>query len=134
MAAEPLSTPLSIAINNSFKYNIFPSNAKIACVKPLDKKTEDKHCISDFRLVSMLNTFWKICKKFAKNLLVFSKEEFFSTFLTAYRKSYNTQHVLITMIKEWKENLDNISWLEQFWLTYLELLTAYHMTYWLQNS
>ena len=29
MAVEPLSTPLSIAINNSFKYNIFPSDAKI---------------------------------------------------------------------------------------------------------
>ena len=35
MAAEPLSTPLSKAINNSFKYNILPSNAKVACVKPL---------------------------------------------------------------------------------------------------
>ena len=46
MAAEPLSTPLSIAINNSFKYNFFPFNAKVACVKPLDKKTENKHCIS----------------------------------------------------------------------------------------
>ena len=30
MAAEPLSTPLSIAINSSFKYNIFSSNAKLA--------------------------------------------------------------------------------------------------------
>ena len=29
MAAEPLSTPLSIAINNSFKYNIFSSNANL---------------------------------------------------------------------------------------------------------
>ena len=48
MAAEPLSTPFSIAINNSFKYNIFPNNAKVTCVKPLDKKTEDKHCISNF--------------------------------------------------------------------------------------
>ena len=48
MAAESLSIPLSIAINNSLKYNIFPSNAKVACVKPLDKKTEDKHCISNF--------------------------------------------------------------------------------------
>ena len=37
IAAEPLSTPLSIAISNSFKYNILPSNAKVACVKPLDK-------------------------------------------------------------------------------------------------
>ena len=60
MAAEPLSTPLSIAINNSFKYNIFPSNAKVACVKPIDKKTEDKRCISNFRPVGILKTFSKI--------------------------------------------------------------------------
>ena len=65
MAAEPLSTPLSIAINNSFKYNIFPSNAKVTCVKTLDKKTEDKHCISNFRPVSILNTFSKIYEMFA---------------------------------------------------------------------
>ena len=47
-AAEPLSIPLSIATNNSFKYNIFPINEKVACVKPLDKKTEGNHCISNF--------------------------------------------------------------------------------------
>ena len=41
VAAEPLSIPLSIAINNSFKCNLFPSNAKVAFVKPLDKKVED---------------------------------------------------------------------------------------------
>ena len=45
MAAESLSTLLSIATNNSFKYNIFPSIAKVPNVKPLDEKTEDKHCI-----------------------------------------------------------------------------------------
>ena len=32
MAAEPLTTAWSVAINNSVKYNSFPSNAKIACV------------------------------------------------------------------------------------------------------
>ena len=95
MAAEPPSTPLSIAINNSFKYNFFPGNAKVACVKPLDKKTEDKHCISNFRPVSILNTFSKIDEMFAKNLLVSNIEEFFSPFLAAYRNSYSTQHVLI---------------------------------------
>ena len=42
IAAEPLDTPLSIAINNSFKHNIFPSNAKIDCVKSLEKKTGKK--------------------------------------------------------------------------------------------
>ena len=38
IAAEPFSTPLSIAISNTFKHNIFPSYAKVARVKPLDKK------------------------------------------------------------------------------------------------
>ena len=107
MAAEPLSTPLSIAINNSFKYNIFLSNAKVTCVKPLDKKTEDKHCISNFRPVSILNTFSNIYEKFAQNLLVSNIEEFLSPFLAAYRKSYSTQYVLIRMVEEWKQNLDN---------------------------
>ena len=31
---------------------------------------------------------------------------FLSPFLAAYRKSYNTQHVLIKMREEWMENLD----------------------------
>ena len=48
ITAEPLSTPLSIAISNSFKDKIFPDNAKVACVKPLDKKTENRHSISNF--------------------------------------------------------------------------------------
>ena len=32
IAAETLNTPLSIAINNSLKQNIFPDNGKVACV------------------------------------------------------------------------------------------------------
>ena len=48
MAIEPLSTPLSRAISNSFKHNIFPDNAKIAFAKLLDKKAKGKHCFSDF--------------------------------------------------------------------------------------
>ena len=32
-----------------------------------------------------------------------------SPFLQAYRKSYNTQHVLTRMIEEWRKNLDNNS-------------------------
>ena len=49
IAAESLSTPLSIAISNRFKHKIFPDNAQVACVKPLHKKTENKHSISNFR-------------------------------------------------------------------------------------
>ena len=106
IAAEPLRTPLSKAINNSFKHNIFPDNAQVACVKSLDKKTENKHAISNFRPVSILNTFSKIYEKFSKDFLISEIEMFLSPFLAAYRKSYSTQHVLVKMIEEWRENLD----------------------------
>ena len=54
-AEEPLGTPLLIAINNRFKYNIFPDNAKVACAKPLDKKTENKHSISVFLIFIIIH-------------------------------------------------------------------------------
>ena len=80
MATEPLSTPLSIAISNKFKYNIFPYIAKIACVNLLDKKTKDKHCISNFWPVSILNIFRNIYEKFVKNILLSNIEKRFSLF------------------------------------------------------
>ena len=107
-----MSTPLSIAINNSFKHNIFPSNAKVACVKPVDEKTESSHSVLNFRSVSILNPFSKISEKFSKNFLVSKIEMFLSPSLQAYRKSYNTRHVLTRMIEEWRKNLDNNSVVE----------------------
>ena len=49
----------------------------------------------------------KIYQEFVKSLLDSITEELFSPFLAAYRKLYSTQHVLIRMVEEWKENLDN---------------------------
>ena len=57
LPAEVLSTPLSIAIN-SLKYGVFPDDAKIASVIPLDKGKPNKNEISNFRTVSILNTFF----------------------------------------------------------------------------
>ena len=42
LSAKVLSKPLAIAINNSFNKGIFPDNAKIVCVSPLDKHINDK--------------------------------------------------------------------------------------------
>ena len=71
MAGESLSTLLSIAINNTFKYNIFPSNAKVAWVKYLDKKREDKHCI---RVQINLSKLYRE-KLYDKNLPVLASPE-----------------------------------------------------------
>ena len=97
LSAEILSTPLSIAINNSLKYGVFAEDAKIASVIPLDKGKPNKNEISNFRPVSILNTFPKIYEKVIKYQLVSGLDKYLSPFISAYRKRYSTQHVLTRM-------------------------------------
>ena len=78
--------PLSIVINNSFKQNIFPNDTKVACDKPLDKKTKSKHSISDIRTDSILNTFSRIYEKFSKDFLVSQIEMFLLLFFNSIQK------------------------------------------------
>ena len=84
-------------INNSLKYGVFPEDAKIASVIPLDKGKPNKNEISNFRPVSILNTFSKIYEKVIKDQLVSGLDKYLSPFISAYRKRYSTQHVLTRM-------------------------------------
>ena len=63
--------------------------------------------ISNFRPVSILNCFSKVCETVIKNELLKSMNVHLSPFLSAYRKNYNTQHVLLRLLEEWRELLDN---------------------------
>ena len=88
LSAEVLSTPHSIAINNSLKYGVFPDDAKIASVIPQGKPSKNK--ISNFRPVSILNNFSKIYEKVIKDQLVSGLDKYLSPFISAYRKVYST--------------------------------------------
>ena len=94
LSAEVLSTPLSIAINNSLKYGVFPDNAKIASVIRLDKGKANKKEILYFRLVSLLNTLTKIYKKVIKDQLVLGLDKYLLPFISVNEKGYSTQHIL----------------------------------------
>ena len=107
LASDILAEPLSIAINNSIRTSAFPNNAKIATVVPIDKKTDDKYVISNFRPVSILNCFSKVYENVIKNELLKSMNVHLSPFISAYRKNYNTQHVFLRLLEEWREHLDN---------------------------
>ena len=100
MASEILTEPLSIALNNSIRTSTLPNNAKIATVVPIDKKTDDKYVISNFRSVSILNCFSKVYENVIKNKLLKSINVHLSPFISAYRKDYNTQHVLLRLLEE----------------------------------
>ena len=76
-------------------------------MSPLDKKAPDKNSVLNYRPLSILPTFSEIFGKVIKNYLMKSMDNFSSPYLSAYRASYSTQHVLLRLIEEWKTNLDN---------------------------
>ena len=97
---------LTKSINSSIEHNIFPDLAKTALFVPLDKGKPNKNGISNFRPLSILNTFSKIYEKVIKNQLLHGMENVFLPQISAYRKNYNSQHVLIHLTEEWRGYLD----------------------------
>ena len=64
MGLTPL---LTVAIKKSIEENIFQVSAKIASVIPLDKSKLNKNEISNYRPVSVLNTFSKFYESLRNN-------------------------------------------------------------------
>ena len=67
LSADFLTSLFTKAINTSIAENVFPENAKTASVIPLDKGKPNKNEMSDFRPVSVLNTFSKIYERVIKD-------------------------------------------------------------------
>ena len=106
LAANELTVPLTNAINCSIRNFGFPENAKKAAVCPLDKGESNRTAERNFRPVSVLNTFSKIYEKTLKQQLILHLDKTLSIFISAYRKSYSTQHVLINLVEDWREKHD----------------------------
>ena len=124
LASEVLSKPLSIAMNNNITLPTFPDGAKVATVVPIDKKTDHKYIVSNFRLVSLLNCFSKIYENYIKNHKVNSMSIYISPYLSVYRKGYSSQHVLIRHLEEWRRHLDNNKVVGVFLWTYQKSSTV----------
>ena len=107
LASNELSAALTMAINCSIRNSRFPDDAKKAAVCPLDKGEPNRTVERNFRPVSVLNTFSKIYEKVLKQQLTQHLDNTLSVFISAYRRAYSTQHVLVRLIEDWWSNLDN---------------------------
>ena len=106
IAAAILAKPLTNLINVSIKQNVFPTKAKRAAVLPFFK-SDDRTQKKNYRPVSVLNTLSKIFETVIKNQLVPFFDKCLLDLVSAYRKHYGTQHVLLRLIEEWKKGLDS---------------------------
>lgn len=105
LSADIIAKPLTDSINKSIADNDFPTLAKIAIILPFFKKDERSNK-NNYRPVSVLSSLSKIFGKILQNQISTFMENLLSPYVSAYRKGFSTQHVLIRLIEEWKKGLD----------------------------
>ena len=78
----------------------------ILFIGPLYNK-KSRNNLENYRLVSFLNTFAKVYERCIHNSITPFVNNFLCMFISAYRKSYRSNHVLIRLIENLKQSLDN---------------------------
>ena len=101
MSAYIIEKHLTNINNGDLLRNSFSDSSKIDSVISVFKK-EERTKTGNYRPVSILNCFSKIYKRFLHNQITSFSNEFLSDFISAYRKAYSTNHVLIRFIENWK--------------------------------
>ena len=104
--AKVIDSHLAHIINKDLKENKFSENAKTALVRPIYKK-DDRGKIKNYRPVSLLNGFSKIYERFLHDSLSNFTDKVLSKFVSAYRKSYSSNHIPLKLIEDWKKSLDD---------------------------
>ena len=107
LGSKIISEPLSHLINETIiNQSLFPQGEKIACITPVFKK-EDRLDKKNYRPISVLNVFSKIFERFILDQLTPYFNNMLSDFLSAYRRNYSCQHVLLRMTEAWRKCLDD---------------------------
>ena len=102
IVAQPLTGIWKIEVVQGMK---FASQLKLADIKPLHKKlaTINKE---NYRPVSLLPVVAKLFERLMQKQMILHIEKFLSPYLCGYRKGFNAQYALISMIENWKNCLD----------------------------
>ena len=92
--------------NDSIEKSDFPQNLKLADITPVYKKNDplDK---TNYRPVSILPVVSKIFERIMQKQINDFIISFLSPYLCGYRKGFNTQHALLTLVENWRKSLDN---------------------------
>ena len=107
MSASIIDSYLTNIINSNLKRNTFSDSAKVASIHPIFKRKGEKTEIKNYRPSRVLNCFLKVYKRFIHENPMSSVTNFLSDFISAYRKGYSTNHVLLRLIGNWNAVLDS---------------------------
>ena len=106
LSADISADILQNRFNNMLSTGNFPDNIKLADITPVFKK-KDPLKKENYRPVSILSAISKIFERLMQKQIVGYMENFMCPYLCGYRKSFNTQQVLLALIENMKITLDN---------------------------
>ena len=106
LAAPIIVTPLTKIINLSISVSKYPDMMKEACITPVFKN-DDRLRKENYRPISILNTFSKVFERYILEELTPFFNVTMSQFLSAYRKNFSCQNVLLRLIEQWRQHLDS---------------------------
>lgn len=106
IAAVPICSHITPMINTSFSVCNFPEPLKFANVSPVFKK-EDNLKKENFRPISILTTLSKIFESLVADQMSDYFINILSKFLSAYRRQYSTNNVLLDFVEYLRHSLDN---------------------------
>jgi len=111
LSADIIAKPITDIINGSISNSIFPDEMKVAKIAPIYKKPKEGSRLSKqfFRPVSVLVTFSKIYERYIHNKMSGFVESILSDKMSAYRKGYSCQHVLLDFTEKIRHHLDENS-------------------------
>ena len=105
IAHQELSFPITRLINTAITANAFPSNMKLAEISPGHKK-DDNLIMGNYRPVSVLPILSKVYETVMNDQLFGYFLDKFHEFLSAFRKRYSCQSLLLKAVDDWKYALD----------------------------
>ena len=101
LAHNELATPIAFLMNSTIHLNSFPVQMKRAEVSPLFKKS-DKMCKKNFRPVSILTALSKLLERILNDQLVSHFSNIFHEMLSAFRRGYSCQSLLLKFVEDAK--------------------------------
>ena len=100
-----LSKTITDLINNGIEKSYFDQDLKYADITPVHKR-DDITNKENYRPISLLSCLSKIFEKIMQKQMIVYIENHLSPFLCGYRKGYNAQHALLSLLEKWRIVLD----------------------------
>ena len=106
MCADDIAGPYCDIFNRCVETSSFPSDMKFAEIGPLYKK-KDSLNKNNYRSVNLLIVMSKIYERIMSDQIIAYFLNILNPSLSAYRKGYSCQHVILQLTECWRDALDN---------------------------